>query len=63
MLEDAKTLKDKAAELLRRYDKLRTEMRALEGETNRACVEYGRSIGVYGFSKDHLRMRLEREEV
>jgi hypothetical protein len=37
-------------------------VRALEHQLNKACVDYGRSIGVYGFSKDHLRMQLEREK-
>lgn len=65
MLENKPTsaeLKRKATALLRRYDKLRTEMRALEHDTQRACVDYGKSIGVWGFTKDHLRMQLEREK-
>jgi len=50
-----------ATRLLRRYDKLRTEMRGMEHDVNRACADYGRSIGVWGFRPDHLRMRLNRE--
>ena len=52
--------KKKAAKLLRRYDKLRTELRVLEHDLARACADYGRSIGVYGLSKDHLRIQVEQ---
>lgn len=62
MLADSKTTKKEVAALLRKYDKMRAEVRALEHQLNKACVDYGRSIGVYGFSKDHLRMQLEREK-
>jgi hypothetical protein len=34
----------------------------LEHELNRACVEYGKTQGIWGFNKDHLRMQLEREK-
>ena len=60
--EEAITLKRDATKLLTRYDKLRLEMRVLEHDLNRACIAYGRSIGVWGFSRDHLRMQLEREK-
>ena len=55
------TTKTEAAALLREYDELRARMRVLERELGRACAEYGRSVGVWGFSKDHLRIQLERE--
>ena len=55
------TTKAEAAALLREYDELRARMRVLERELGKACAEYGRSIGVWGFSKDHLRIQLERE--
>ena len=54
--------KKKAVAMLRRYDKLRTELRILEHDLARACADYGRSIGVYGLSKDHLRIQLMREQ-
>lgn len=54
--------KKEAAALLRKYDKLRAEMRVLEHELAKACTEYGKSIGVWGFNRDHLRMQLEREK-
>lgn len=54
--------KKKAAKLLRRYDKLRTELRVLEHDLAIACTDYGRTIGVWGLSKDHLRIQLMREQ-
>ena len=54
--------KKEAAALLRRYDKMRHEMRALEHELARACADYGRTIGIWGYTRDHLRMQLEREK-
>lgn len=60
--KEAITLKREAVKLLTRYDKLRLEMRVLEHDLGRACVAYGKSIGVWGFSKDHLRMQVEREK-
>ena len=56
------TTKKEAAALLRRYDKMRTELRLLEHELAKACSDYGRSQGVWGFNRDHLRMQLEREK-
>lgn len=54
--------KKEAAKLLRKYDKMRMEMRTLEHDLARACADYGRSIGVYGYRADHLRMQLAREK-
>ena len=56
------TTKKEAAALLRKYDKLRHELRAIEAELAKACADYGRTQGVWGFNKDHLRMQLEREK-
>lgn len=56
------TTKKEAAALLRKYDKMRHELRAIEAELNKACADYGRSQGVWGFNRDHLRMQLEREK-
>lgn len=55
--------KQEVAELLARYDALRLELRTLEPQLNKACTNYGRSQGIWGFNKDHLRMQLEREKV
>ena len=56
------TTKKEAAALLRKYDKMRAELRAVEAELAKACADYGRSQGVWGFNRDHLRMQLEREK-
>lgn len=56
------TTKKEAAALLRKYDKMRHELRAIEAELAKACADYGRSQGVWGFNRDHLRMQLEREK-
>jgi hypothetical protein len=56
------TNKKEVAALLRKYDKLRSEIRTLEHELAKACTDYGRSQGIWGFNKDHLRMQLEREK-
>lgn len=55
--------KKEAAALLRKYDKMRLELRTLEHELGKACASYGRTIGVWGYTRDHLRMQLEREKV
>lgn len=60
--KEAITLKREAVKLLTRYDKLRLEMRVLEHDLNRACVAYGKSIGVWGYRPDHLRMQINREK-
>lgn len=54
-----KQLKRDAVRLLRRYDAMRKQLRALEKETNKACTEYGVSTGRWGFRPDHLRMEME----
>ena len=56
------TTKREAAALLRKYDKLRAELRTVEHELAKACADYGRTQGVWGFNRDHLRMQLEREK-
>ncbi len=52
-----------AAALLRKYDKMRRELRELEHELAKAAAEYGRSTGRWGFTRDHLRSELEREKL
>lgn len=56
-----KQTKAKATRLLRKYDKLRTQLLQLEHEAAKACADYGRTIGVWGYRLDHMRMELERE--
>ena len=61
MLRKPKT-KAEVVRMLEKYDKMRAELRTLERELNRACADYGRTQGVWGLTKDHLRMQVEREK-
>lgn len=54
--------KARAARLLREYDKMRAEFRALERELTSACTDYGREIGYWGYRIETLRIALENEE-
>lgn len=54
--------KMKAALLLRKYDQLRMELRAVEQELGKAVATYGRETGLWGLSKDHFRIQLDNEE-
>lgn len=56
-------LKHRAAVLLRKYDKMRMEMKKLEHDLHEACVEYGQTQG-YGlrYNRDYLRTRLLMEQ-
>lgn len=56
------TSKKEVAALLRKYDKMRHELRTLEHELSKACTDYGRTQGIWGFNKDYLRTQLEREK-
>jgi hypothetical protein len=51
----------KAAITLRKYDKLRQDLRATEYELGKLVTEYARESGRWGLSKDHFRSELERE--
>jgi hypothetical protein len=55
--------KQRAVQLLRKYDKMKQDLRALEVELQQACHEYGREQGYIGwFHKDNLRTTLLVEE-
>ena len=56
------TTKQRAAMLLRKYDEMRKEIRNVERDLAKACTEYGRECGIWGFQKDHLRIQLQTEE-
>lgn len=56
------TTKLKAKILLRRYDRLRKELRETELELGKAVTEYARDSGRWALSKDHFRSEIEREE-
>lgn len=54
--------KQRATLLLRKYDHMRKELRTIERDLAKACTEYGRETGHWGFTKDHLRIQLDNEE-
>ena len=56
------TSKQRATLLLRKYDHMRKELRVIERDLAKACTEYGRETGHWGFTKDHLRIQLDNEE-
>ena len=56
------TTKLKAKILLRRYDRLRKELRETEYELGKAVADYARDTGRWALSKDHFRSEIEREE-
>jgi hypothetical protein len=56
------TTKQRAAALLHRYDAMRKEIREVERDLAKACTQYGRETGHWGFNKDHLRIQLDNEE-
>ena len=55
-------IKLKAAILLRKYDRLRKELRETEHELGKAVAAYGRETGLWGLNKDHFRIQLDNEE-
>lgn len=59
---DNLTSKQRATLLLRKHDEMRAELRKIERELHKACADYGRDCGMWGFNKDHLRIQLENEE-
>lgn len=56
MLDETAT--EDAEALLEEYDAKKRELWQLEQKLNRACSDYGRRLGLYGFSPTHLRQRL-----
>jgi len=61
MTNDLST-KLQAAILLRKYDRLRTELRTTERELAKAVTAYGRETGHWGLTKDHFRIQIDNEE-
>lgn len=56
--------KKDCAALLRRYDKMKSELMLLERKLNSACADYGRTRETnrtWGFTKDMLRNELKQE--
>ena len=62
-MTDMKTKRAEAIKLLRKYEKLKAELRVLEPQLNKACVEYGlaKSSPMWGFRKELLKIELEME--
>lgn len=52
-----------AIRLLKKVDKLRAELRRLEPELSKACLNYGKRRGMSLFREFHLRNELERKAV
>lgn len=50
-----------AIRLLRKVEKLRRELRELEPQLNKACLEYGKRRGMSLFREFHLRNELDRK--
>jgi len=59
------TSKKDCAALLRKYDRMKTELRLLEHQLNSACADYGTTRELnrtWGFTKDMLRNELKLEK-
>ena len=50
-----------AIRLLRKVEKLRRELKILEPQLNKACLEYGKRRGMSLFREFHLRNELDRK--
>ena len=53
--------KRRATVLLRKYDKMRRELRDIERELHETVTQYGRETGYYALSKDMFRNMLAQE--
>ena len=60
-MTDMQTKRAQAAKLLRRYEKLRREMRFLEPEMRKAVIAYGKTLGISFMRPETLRIELEME--
>lgn len=50
-----------AIRLLKKVDKLRSELRILEPQLTKACLDYGKRRGMSLFREFHLRNDIERK--
>ena len=50
-----------AIRLLRKVERLRKELKILEPQLNKACLDYGKRRGMSLFREFHLRNELERK--
>lgn len=60
-MDDIQTKRAQAIKLLRRYEKLRHEMRMLEPEMRKAVIDYGKTKGVAFMRPETLRIELETQ--
>lgn len=60
-MDDMQTKRAQAIKLLRRYEKLRHEMRMLEPEMRKAVIDYGKTKGVAFMRPETLRIELETQ--
>lgn len=52
----------RAADLLKKYDKLRKELREVEDELEKAAIDYGHRRGHIGFTRvETMRLMMENE--
>lgn len=56
------TNKQRATQLLRKYDEMRRELRETERELAKVVTAYGKETGYWGLNKDHFRIQLQSEE-
>ena len=50
-----------AIRLLRKVERLRKELKILEPQLNKACLDYGKRRGMSLFREFHLRNEIERK--
>lgn len=48
--------------LLRKYDKMKKEVSLLQLQLSRACIDYGRATGAWGYTADMLRRDVAQEQ-
>lgn len=51
----------KAFKLLAEYDELNNRLRQLKPELDKEVADYGRSIGVWGYRIEHLRIQRDND--
>ena len=60
-MTDVKTKRAEAIKLLRRYEKLKAELRTLEPEMRKAVIAYGKTTGRAFMRPETLKIELEME--
>lgn len=60
-MTDMKTKRAEAIKLLRKYEKLKAELRVLEPEMRKAVIAYGKTTGRAFMRPETLKIELEME--